>query len=327
MRHFHRPWTLALMLVVVGTTLAAQRGAPPTNLSKPTLLPPNPRLEALKKDVIADVEKRRQLTQQMVDSLFSFSELGFQEFETQRYVTGLLEKEGFTVQRGVADIPTSWVGELGIGPAGDRARDRHRRRPGSEPDAGVVTREQLVPGAPGHGEGHNSGQAVMVTAVARRQAIMEREKLPGTLCSGPASPRSSSRPRRTWCEQASSRMWTPCSTRTSAAALGHDVGRHQQQRARLGRVHLHGLDLTRRDRAMARPQRAGRRRADEHRLELQARAPPALAAIALRHHERRRPAERRARRARPSGTTSARTTTTASKNCGTSATRWPRARR
>ena len=45
----------------------------------------------------------------MVDAIFSFSELGFQEFETQRYVTGILEAHGFAVERGVAGIPTSWV--------------------------------------------------------------------------------------------------------------------------------------------------------------------------------------------------------------------------
>ena len=72
-------------------------------------------LEQLKKDVIAQVDARRQLTQQMVDSLFSFSEIGFQEVETERYITGILEKNGFTIRRGVADIPTAWVatGEVG----------------------------------------------------------------------------------------------------------------------------------------------------------------------------------------------------------------------
>ena len=36
-------------------------------------------------------------------------------------------------------------------------------------------------GAPGHGEGHNSGQAVNITAALVVKEIMEREKLPGTL--------------------------------------------------------------------------------------------------------------------------------------------------
>jgi aminobenzoyl-glutamate utilization protein B len=49
------------------------------------------------------------MTQQMVDHIFNSSELGFQEFETSRYVTGILEKQNFQIERGVAGIPTAWV--------------------------------------------------------------------------------------------------------------------------------------------------------------------------------------------------------------------------
>ena len=44
------------------------------------------------------VESRAKLTQVMVDSIFSFGELGFQEIETSRYVTGILEENGFTLE-------------------------------------------------------------------------------------------------------------------------------------------------------------------------------------------------------------------------------------
>jgi aminobenzoyl-glutamate utilization protein B len=46
---------------------------------------------------------------------------------------------------------------------------------------GVAYHDPLVPGAPGHGEGHNSGQAVNITAALAIKRIMEREKLPGTI--------------------------------------------------------------------------------------------------------------------------------------------------
>jgi aminobenzoyl-glutamate utilization protein B len=46
---------------------------------------------------------------------------------------------------------------------------------------GVVTRKELVPGGPGHGEGHNAGQALVITAALAVKKIMERDKLPGTL--------------------------------------------------------------------------------------------------------------------------------------------------
>jgi len=45
----------------------------------------------------------------------------------------------------------------------------------------VACHAALVPGAPGHGEGHNTGQPVNITAILAVKKIMEREKLPGTL--------------------------------------------------------------------------------------------------------------------------------------------------
>ena len=77
--------------------------------------PAQPPLAELKREAAAEVESRRVFTQHIVDSIFSFSELGFQEFETAAYVTGLLEKEGFQVTRGVAGMPTAFVGSYGSG--------------------------------------------------------------------------------------------------------------------------------------------------------------------------------------------------------------------
>ena len=140
-----------------------------------------PPLDQLKKDVIAAVEARRDVTQQMVDSLFSFSELGFQEIETERYITAILEKNGFTVRRGVADIPTAWVATWGHGRPVVALGTDVDGVPTTNQTPGVVTRKELVPGAPGHGEGHNAGQALIVTAALAVKTIMEREKMPGTL--------------------------------------------------------------------------------------------------------------------------------------------------
>ena len=72
-----------------------------------------PTLEQLKKDAIAGVDTRSKMVQEIVDTVFSFGELGFQEVETSKYLTGILEKNGFKVQRGVAGIPTAWVATWG----------------------------------------------------------------------------------------------------------------------------------------------------------------------------------------------------------------------
>ena len=65
------------------------------------------KLPDYKKEAAKGVDEMAKLAQEMVDSVFSFGELGFQEVETSKYLTGQLEKYGFTVQRGVAGIPTA----------------------------------------------------------------------------------------------------------------------------------------------------------------------------------------------------------------------------
>src|SRR5215813_4002617 len=72
-----------------------------------------PSLEALKREAMSKVDELRTFTQQMVDQIFSYSELGFQERETSKYVTAILTKSGFKVEQGVAGIPTAWSAAYG----------------------------------------------------------------------------------------------------------------------------------------------------------------------------------------------------------------------
>src|SRR5215472_17733147 len=73
------------------------------------------REDAIKADLIGRIDGMKKQAQVMVDSVFSFGELGFQEVETSKYLTGILEKEGFKIERGIAGIPTAWVAEWGSG--------------------------------------------------------------------------------------------------------------------------------------------------------------------------------------------------------------------
>ena len=141
----------------------------------------DPRLEKLKAEALTKVDGRAKMIQEIIDELFSYGELGFQEFETQKYLTGLLEQNGFTVQRGYAGIPSAWVARWGSGhPVISLGSDVDDIPQASQKPA-VGYRDPMIAGAPGHGEGHNSGQAVNIAAALVVKEIMEREKIPGTL--------------------------------------------------------------------------------------------------------------------------------------------------
>ena len=131
-----------------------------------------PAIDALKREAISEVDSLRVLTQQMVDQIFSFSELGFQEYETSKYVTGVLEKNGFNVERGVAGIPTAWTASYGSGKPVIAFITDIDCIPKASQKPGVAYHDPIVEGAPGHGEGHNSGQAVNVTAAIVLKKLM-----------------------------------------------------------------------------------------------------------------------------------------------------------
>jgi aminobenzoyl-glutamate utilization protein B len=139
------------------------------------------RLKTLLDEVTSDVEANRKLTQVMVDKIFSFSELGFHEVETSKYIVGILRDNGFEVQEGVAGMPTAWWAKWGSGKPVIAFGSDIDGIPKASQKPGVAWHDPLVEGAPGHGEGHNSGQAVNVTAALALKKIMEREKIPGTL--------------------------------------------------------------------------------------------------------------------------------------------------
>ena len=171
---------LALVLAVSVTAQRGGRSGAPPMPTAPT--PPGPpRVEELKREAAAVVETMRVQTQQMVDQVFSYGELGFQEFETSKYLTDVLEKNGFKVERGYAGVPTAWFATWGSGKPVIAIGSDIDNIPQASQKPGVAYHDPIIAGAPGHGEGHNSGVPLNITAALAVKKIMEREKLPGTL--------------------------------------------------------------------------------------------------------------------------------------------------
>jgi aminobenzoyl-glutamate utilization protein B len=135
----------------------------------------------MKQAAIANVDSNAKLVQVMVDTVFSYGEPGFQEFKTSAYLTGILEKNGFKITRGVAGIPTAWTATWGEGgPLIALGSDEDDLR-GVSQIPGDPKIEPIVAGAPGHGEGHNSGMPLQVAAALAIKAVMEKNHLKGRL--------------------------------------------------------------------------------------------------------------------------------------------------
>jgi aminobenzoyl-glutamate utilization protein B len=95
-------WLVCLVFIGTGSMSGQQKISPEKEA-------------AMKADLAGQIDGMKKQAQVMVDSVFSFGELGFQEFETSKYLSNMLEKEGFEVERGVAGIPTAFVATWGSG--------------------------------------------------------------------------------------------------------------------------------------------------------------------------------------------------------------------
>lgn len=140
------------------------------------------KIQALKEEAAQIVEANHKQSQVMVDKIFSFAELGFQEVESSKYLTGILEQNGFTIETGISGIPTAWwaTWSNGEGPVIALGSDVDNI-PKASQYPGVAYHKPMVEGAPGHGEGHNAGIPLNITAALAVKQIMERENIGGTL--------------------------------------------------------------------------------------------------------------------------------------------------
>jgi aminobenzoyl-glutamate utilization protein B len=139
------------------------------------------KIEKMKSKALQIVESKAKNIQEMVDMVFSFGELGFQEIETSKYLTDILEKNGFTIERNISGIPTAWMAKWGNGSPVIALGSDIDCIPKASQMPGTAYKSPIVDGAPGHGEGHNSGQSVIIFAAIAAKQIMEENKIPGTL--------------------------------------------------------------------------------------------------------------------------------------------------
>ena len=233
-------------------------------------------------------------TQVMVDMVFSFGELGFQEFETSKYLTGILKKEGFKIEHGIAGIPTAWMATWGSGKPVIALGSDIDCIPQASQKPGVAYHDPMIEGAPGHGEGHNSGVPLNITAAIAVKRLMERAKLPGTIKLWPGVAEELVAGKAYFVRDGVFQRRGCGAVYSRRQQSQHVVGTGSRHGPGVSRIYVQRRERTFGRRAVAGTQRARCRRVDGHRLELPARTSATAATLTLRDHKRRRSAERRA---------------------------------
>ena len=133
-----------------------------------------------KKAVIESIEKHKEALIGISDSIWALAETAFEEDQSSEVLADYAEKNGLTVTRGVADIPTAFTAVYGSGKPVISILGEFDALPGISQKA-VPEKEPLEPGAAGHGCGHNIfGTSSLGAAIAIKEH-MEAGKLQGTI--------------------------------------------------------------------------------------------------------------------------------------------------
>ncbi len=138
------------------------------------------KLSGNKKAIIKSIEKHQERLVKISDSVWALAETAFEEFGSSRILADYAESNGFTVERGVAGMPTAFIATYGTGRPVISVLGEYDALPGISQKA-LPEKSPLAEGAAGHGCGHNLfGTASLGAAIAVKELI-EAGKIQGTV--------------------------------------------------------------------------------------------------------------------------------------------------
>jgi aminobenzoyl-glutamate utilization protein B len=106
------------------------------------------------------------------DRIWEYAETAFEEFKSMDKLCELLEKNGFKVEKNVADIPTAFSGTWGSGSPVIGFLGEYDALSGLSQEGGNPVKTPIEPGKPGHGCGHNClGVGSLAGAVAAKEYL------------------------------------------------------------------------------------------------------------------------------------------------------------
>ena len=138
------------------------------------------KLKANKKLVVQSVVDHETELIALSDAIWAHAETAFNEAESSKILADYAEKNGFTVERDVAGMPTAFVATYGSGKPVISILGEFDALPGISQKA-QPTKEPLELGAAGHGCGHNLfGTGSLGAAIAIKELI-EQGEISGTV--------------------------------------------------------------------------------------------------------------------------------------------------
>jgi aminobenzoyl-glutamate utilization protein B len=140
-------------------------------------------MQTEKLEIAAAVESRQEKYWKISDAIWSYAELGLEEYRSAKLLADTLEGAGFRVERGVAGMPTAFLATWshGTGKPVIGFLAEYDALPMLSQKSGSPVKDPVVAGAPGHGCSHNTMGSMQALAVIALQEIMRQKGLNGTL--------------------------------------------------------------------------------------------------------------------------------------------------
>lgn len=119
-----------------------------------------------KKAVIQSLEAKKQQYVDVATNIWNLAELGYKEGKSASLLQSMLKEEGFTIETGVAGIPTAFTATFGSGSPVIGVLGEYDALPGFSQDA-VPFKKELAGNTNGHACGHHLfGSASAAAAIA-----------------------------------------------------------------------------------------------------------------------------------------------------------------
>ena len=138
-------------------------------------------MNAEQKNAIEYIDENAGIFTGVSDAVWAKPELSLKEFESTRLYCETLRSHGFEVTEGLCGIATAFCGSYGSGRPVVGFLGEYDALSGLSQRAGGVEREPIVPGAPGHGCGHNMLGAGSLAAAFAVKDYLERTGREGTV--------------------------------------------------------------------------------------------------------------------------------------------------
>lgn len=133
-------------------------------------------------EFISDIiEEKQEIFKDTSMKIWEYAELPYEEFKSVELLCNVLGSEGFTIEKGIADIPTAFVASYGSGKPVFGFLGEYDALDILSQEAGVAEKKPIIEGAPGHGCGHNILGVGSLAAAVAAKAYLEENKKEGTV--------------------------------------------------------------------------------------------------------------------------------------------------